>query len=165
MREIPLNVTVVCVDGKCGRSSHVIIEPNSQKVTHFVVDTSNFLEFHKYLVNIDRVVNTTHQSIRLSCTKEELKTMPPFTEMRFLNSITSEFEPLKDFSESAIYNSSSYFMWSDPALDEDMFLIPIEEELIPAGEMAVRRGAWVEASDGHIGRVDEFIIDPDDKHK
>ena len=33
-----------------------------------------------------------------------------------------------------------------------------EQEHIPAGELAIRRGAGVEASDGHAGRVDEFLI-------
>ena len=46
----------------------------------------------------------------------------------------------------------------------DIFSMPIEAELIPAGEMAVRKGAWVEATDGHIGRVEEFLIDPSDRH-
>lgn len=90
--------------------------------------------------------------------------MPPFTEMRFFNSTTSKYEPLKDFSEEAIYDSSSYLMWSDSAFDSDILSMPIEEELIPAGEMAIHRGASVEASDGHIGRVEEFLVDPNDKH-
>lgn len=163
MREIPLNVTVFCIDGECGKSSHIIIEQKSQKVTHFVVDSSSFLDSHKYLVDIEQVVNTTHQSIQLICTKEELGMMPPFTEMRFFNSLTSKYEPLKDFSEEAINHSSSYLMWSDRASGEDIFSMPIEEELIPAGEIAVHRGASVEATDGHIGRVDELIVDPDNQ--
>ncbi len=40
--------------------------------------------------------------------------------------------------------------------------IMIENEHIPANELAVRRGASVEATDGHAGRVDEFLIDPID---
>jgi sporulation protein YlmC with PRC-barrel domain len=28
----------------------------------------------------------------------------------------------------------------------------------------VRRGARVEATDGHVGRVDEFLIDPESEH-
>jgi uncharacterized protein YrrD len=39
-----------------------------------------------------------------------------------------------------------------------------EEELVPAGEMAIHRGASVESTDGHIGRMEEFIIDPKDRH-
>jgi sporulation protein YlmC with PRC-barrel domain len=42
--------------------------------------------------------------------------------------------------------------------------IPVEHEHMPAGELAVRRGTQVEAADGHVGRVDEFLVDPKDEH-
>ena len=164
MKEIPLDAMVVCVDGECGKSSHIIIERNSQKVTHFVVKTDNFLESHRYLVSTDYVVRTTPESMALNCTKEELAAMPPFTEMRFLNPITNQYEPLANFSDEAIASRSTHLMWSDPSMltdtGVDIFSIPIEEELIPAGEIAIHRGASVEATDGHIGRIEEFLVDP-----
>jgi sporulation protein YlmC with PRC-barrel domain len=36
-----------------------------------------------------------------------------------------------------------------------------EKEHIPVNELAIRRGASVEATDGRVGRVDEFLINPD----
>ena len=41
-------------------------------------------------------------------------------------------------------------------------MIPVAHERIPPGELAVRRGARVEATDGHAGRVDEFLVNPED---
>jgi uncharacterized membrane protein/sporulation protein YlmC with PRC-barrel domain len=39
---------------------------------------------------------------------------------------------------------------------------PVEEvEQIPAGQLAVRRGTWVEATDGHVGTVGELVFDPE----
>ena len=168
MNEIPLDVMVVCVDGECGESSHVIIESNSKKITHFVVKVGNLLESRRYLVSIDRIVRTTAKSIALDCTKQELAAMPPFTEMRFLNPITHKYEPLENFSDEAIASRSSYLMWSDASMlsntPVDAFSIPLEGELIPEGEIAVHRGASVEATDGHIGKVEEFLVDPQDQH-
>ena len=168
MKDIPLNAKIVCVDGEYGKSSHIIIEQNSQTITHFVVEISNLLESHKYLVSIEYVVRTTAESVALNCTKKELTAMPSFTQMQFFNPVTYKYEALKDFSEDALNYRNSYLMWSDPSLDGDMdtdiFSMPIEAELIPAGEMAVRKGAWVEATDGHIGRVEEFLVDPSDRH-
>ena len=43
-------------------------------------------------------------------------------------------------------------------------MISVEHERIPPGELAVRRGARVEATDGHAGRVDEFLVHPTDGH-
>lgn len=34
--------------------------------------------------------------------------------------------------------------------------VPVEEAQIPIGEITIRRGASVEATDGEVGRVDEF---------
>lgn len=168
MKEIPLDAKIVCVDGEYGKMSHVIIEQNSQKVTHFVVEISNLLESHKYLLPIERIIRTTPESVALDCTKKELTAMQSFTEMRFFNPVTHEYEALKDFSEEAFAYHDSYLMWSDPFLDggssTDIFSMPIEAELIPAGEIAVRKGASVEATDGHIGRVEEFLVDPQDSH-
>ncbi len=168
MKEISLDAKVVCVDGECGKSTHVIVERNSQKVTHFVVKVSNLLESRKHLVSIDQVVRTTPESIALGCTKEELAAMPPFTEMRFLNPVTYKYEALEDFSDKAIADRTSYLMWSDPTMGGDMstdiFSMPVEEEIIPAGEIAIHRGASVEATDGHIGRIEEFLLDPQDRH-
>ena len=165
MKEIPLDATVVCLDGEYGKSSHIIIEQNSQKVTHFVVKQSNLLESHKHLVPIEAVIETTSESIYLSCTKEELAAMPPFTKTRFLNPVTYKYEALKNFSDEAIASSGSYLMWSGTPLgSQDIFSMPIEEELIPDGEIAIHRGASIEATDGHIGRVEEFLVDPHDKH-
>jgi hypothetical protein len=36
----------------------------------------------------------------------------------------------------------------------------LEKEHIPTNELSIRRGAGVEATDGYVGRVDEFLIDP-----
>lgn len=94
--------------------------------------------------------------------------MPSFTEMQFLNPITHQYEPLKDFSDEAISSRSLYLTWSDPSMmadtGTDVFSVPIEKELVPKGEIAVHRGASIEATDGHIGKVEEFLVDPNDRH-
>ena len=40
----------------------------------------------------------------------------------------------------------------------------LEHERIPPGELAVHRGAQVEAKDGPVGQVDEFLVDPATGH-
>jgi uncharacterized protein YrrD len=43
----------------------------------------------------------------------------------------------------------------------DVMPVPFEHEHIPAGEIAIRRGTPVEATDGQVGKVDEFLVDPE----
>jgi sporulation protein YlmC with PRC-barrel domain len=42
--------------------------------------------------------------------------------------------------------------------------VAVRHKRVPHGELAVQRGAQVRASDGRIGRVDEFLVDPEDGH-
>ena len=37
-------------------------------------------------------------------------------------------------------------------------------ERIPPGELAVRRGTRVEATDGYVGQVGEFVVEPESGH-
>ena len=42
--------------------------------------------------------------------------------------------------------------------------VPVEELQIPVGELAVQRGTRVEATDGYVGHVDEFVVNPKNGH-
>jgi hypothetical protein len=42
--------------------------------------------------------------------------------------------------------------------------VTVRREAVPPGEIAVRQGARVEATDGHVGRLDEFLLDPVTAH-
>ena len=166
MKDIPLNVDVTCNDGNCGKSSHVIINPLNQVVTHIVVQNEEFLGSNKRLVSIDKVVETTPKSIRLNCTKEELAGMEKFTETHYINSDTAEYRSFDSSDEHIFDELDPYSMWPYVYYEDrmNMYSIPVEEERIPTGKMAVRRGADVEATDGYVGKVDEFVIDPTDGH-
>ena len=164
MQEIFLDAKVVCTDGECGRLSHVIIDENSKKITHFAVKNSNPLASHQYLVPIESVINGSPESIQLSCKRIEVFRMPAFTEMRFFNPITSKYESLKDFSDEAVAAFNTRMMCFDSSTGKDRCSMTIETELIPAGEAAVSKGASVEATDGHIGRLEEFVIDSNDEN-
>lgn len=166
MKDIPLNVDVTCNDGNCGKSSHVIINPLNQVVTHIVVQNEEFLGSNKRLVSIDKVVETTPKSIQLNCTKEELAGMEKFTETHYINSDTAEYRSFDSSDEHIFDELDLYSMWPYVYYEDrmNMYSIPVEEERIPTGEMAVRRGAEVEATDGYVGKVDEFVIDPTDGH-
>ena len=39
-----------------------------------------------------------------------------------------------------------------------------EHKQTPPGELAVHRGTRVEATDGYIGNVDEFVVNPENGH-
>jgi uncharacterized protein YrrD len=143
--DIPINAEVHCADGVCGKSTYVIINPVKEKVTHLVVNNRSVLE-EEHMVPIEFVIDSTPDKISLRCTKDELSKMPTFIETEFLP------------SGLASLDVDPYLMW--PYAVPESTVIPLEHKRIPPGELAVRRGAQVIARDGHIGKVDEFLVDP-----
>jgi hypothetical protein len=154
--DIPLNVQVQCADGLCGRSTYVIVNPVTQRVTHIVVEGQRF-PHTEHLVPLELVIESTPTSIRLRCAKDELMALEPFIEIEFVQADPSY---MGDAYEMEM--GEGYLMW--PYALPDAGVIPEEHERIPPGELAVRRGARVEATDGHVGRVDEFLVDPESEH-
>jgi sporulation protein YlmC with PRC-barrel domain len=63
------------------------------------------------------------------------------------------------------YPTEHYMVWPYVVPEgAGMALAPIRHELIPNNELALHRGSWVMATDGHVGEVDEFVVDPADGH-
>lgn len=150
--DIPLNAEVQCADGLCGRSTYVIVNPVTQKVTDVVVEERVF-PHTEYLVPLELVAESTPTLIRLSCVTGDLITLDPFIDVEFVPG-----EPFSDYD----YAGEAVLLW--PYALPDAGVIPEEHERIPLSELAVRRGARVEATDGHVGRVDEFLVDPESEH-
>jgi sporulation protein YlmC with PRC-barrel domain len=147
--DIPTNADVLCDNDVCGRSTYVILNPVTKAVTHVVVKQKGF-PYAERLVPLDKVLESTPHEIRLRCTEEELGHMERFVETEFLE------------AAGAASLGGPYMMW--PFSYPEYGLIALEHQHVPVGELAVRRGASVEAADGHVGRVDEFLVDATSEH-
>ncbi len=156
--EIPLNAQVECTDGVCGRSVYVLINPVIDQVTDLVVrENSSHTE---YIVPVDVVSKTIADTIQLRCSKEELEKMDPFIKTTFIE----EKIPDRNFG----YGGGGYgmgFSYIKPYVTPDKTVqVPTEHQEIPPGELAVRRGTRVKATDGYVGHVDEFVVNPENCH-
>ena len=152
--EIPLQAQVECTDGICGRSVYVLIDPVIEKVTHLVVreDLSPNIE---YIVPVETISATIVDTIQLRYSKAELEKMNPFVQTEFVE------EKVLDYAgyRGGMYGMGSYYM-PYVTSDEISVLVPAEHQQIPPGELAVHRGTRVEANDGYVGKVDEFVVNP-----
>jgi sporulation protein YlmC with PRC-barrel domain len=149
--EFPLNAEVHCTDGHCGRSTHVILNPTSGRITHIVVRERQPPRVER-LVPVVLVAKTATEVVVLNCTREEFARLEPFIQTEF------------------VYGDLPHHA-SDPSLTLLWpYVVPtkriVDERIrpIPPGELAVRRGARVRATDGWIGHVDEFCVDPESGH-
>jgi uncharacterized membrane protein/sporulation protein YlmC with PRC-barrel domain len=137
--DFPIDVDVFCSDGQYGKSTTVIVDPATEKVTSIAVSNPNQI-YTEYLVPVHKVVNVRPSKIELSCTKEELEQMEKFAEAEFLDVPYYGFDSLNGMS--------------DPMANV------YRKEHIPVGTVTVSRGMSVEATDGFIGTVDELVINP-----
>jgi sporulation protein YlmC with PRC-barrel domain len=154
MMDIPVDAKVYCADGICGRSTYVVINPTMRQVTHLVVRENRF-PHNEWLVPVEWVVETSHNVIHLRCDAKELAGAESFIETEFIEGKTPYFD--------LGYAADKYMMF--PYVTPSMPLpIPLEHQNVPPGELAVRRGARVEARDGRVGRVDEFLVNPSNGH-
>jgi sporulation protein YlmC with PRC-barrel domain len=147
--DIPINAEVECVGKLCGHISTVILNPVSDTVTHIVVKM-NKTPYEAYVVPVGEIAESSANCIRLLCSLEELENMQHFTEMEYLR------VPILH------YSSDSYRVL--PFVTPETTVVTKEYEQIPPGELAIRRGTKVNALDGHVGRVDEFLVDPSSGH-
>jgi sporulation protein YlmC with PRC-barrel domain len=156
--EIPLQAQVECADGVCGRSVYVLINPLFESVTHLVVIEA--VSNAEYIVPVEFVSETAADKIRLRCSKAELGNMKPFVQTEFVE----EKVPDRNFAYGGgLYGMGSYYYM--PYVTPELTVkVPVEHLQIPPGELAVRRGTRVEATDGYVGKVDEFVVNSRNGH-
>ncbi len=147
--DIPIDVEVFCVDGLCGRSTSVVVRPRTEEVTHLVVKEKG-PPHREILIPLSAVTATTPDSINVRYARHEMADLQPFIET--------------DYVQVNIPRPADGIYYMMPYVYPQVETLAVEHKAIPADELAVRRGAWVEATDGLVGRVDEFLVDPETDH-
>ncbi len=152
--DIPVNAQVECTEGLCGRSTYVVFNPITDRLTHLVVRETDS-PHREHLVPIEEVKETTPDLILLRCTRAGLASMGDFIEREYLHITDSlgGYEP----EEIMIW---PYAMPATEYIPPENLLVQVTHKRVPPHELAVHRGARVMATDGHVGQVDEFLVDP-----
>ena len=145
--DIPIDAKVQCSDGPAGRSTLVIINPATKKVTN-VVARERQDPHSERLVPIRYVVDADDDLIRLSCPRHELSRMREFVQTGFVRGDIPVYE---DHGEFGPYMLHAYVVPTR---------IATKRQAVPRGELGIRRGARVRTIDRKVGRVDEFVVEP-----
>lgn len=145
--DLPLDVDVYCADGLCGRSTTVIINLLSKEITHLVVRKRHGAHI-EVLVPLDLVIEVSPSQIRLRCTGKDLIGLETFIRYEFIESPT----PLLGYAPGEM------MVWPYVLPEENVAVFELEN--LEPGEVAIRRGDPIWATNGRIGRVDEFLVDP-----
>ena len=150
---VPIGVEAVCTDGACGTVSRVVVDPVARAVTHLVVEPHQ-RHIPARLVPIGDV-DAAGDEVRIRCSTAEFEALDPAEEQQFVQGSTSY----------AAYGPEQAIFWPYTAKGgtggRGEF---VASDAVPLGEVEVRRGDHVHASDGAIGRVEGLVIDPASHH-
>ncbi|MFC1418058.1 PRC-barrel domain-containing protein [Streptacidiphilus cavernicola] len=179
-----IGAEVRCTDGPCGRMDRVVVDPVAGRLTHLVVDPGHGT---RRLVPVelvdetgagrgggaDRAGHGSHWDgageLRLRCDRIAFEALEPAEETGFL--------PAGE--EHLGYGPEQIIVWPYYGLGPGAVTGAIgmgapgvaaapggpratTYDRVPSGEVQIRRGERVEATDGEIGRVQGLVIDPRD---
>jgi len=166
-RQFTIGTEVSCTDGVVGKLHRVIIDPVAETVTHLVVGPALEPERAR-LVQIDLVdlVGGTGDEIRLHCTKAEFENLDPAEETQVIpaSDVYGGYGPEEiAFLPYWGLGGGAVVPGIAPGGGE---LVPQEviTDSVPLGEVEVRRGDPVRATDGDIGHVQGLVVDRDSRH-
>jgi hypothetical protein len=146
-----IGTKVVCSDGVCGELTRVVIDPVARILTHLVVDP-RFRRGTGHLVPLELVEAATPE-IALRCTLAQFRDLEVAEETQYLPGATGEWTYGQDEILSAPYFGLGRGIRHATTYDR-----------VPVGEVEVRRGEPVHATDGEIGHVRGLVIDRSDHH-
>ena len=160
--QFTIGVEASCTDGVCGEVIRVVVDPVARTVTHLVVEPKHRQGLGR-LVPLD-LVDTTPEEVRLRCTTAVFEQLDAAEETQFLpgSSGYGGYGPGQMLSWP--YYGLGMGMAGGMGMGVGGVPQSVTYDTVPLGEVAVRRGEQVHATDGDIGRVQGLVIDPRDHH-
>jgi sporulation protein YlmC with PRC-barrel domain len=160
--EFTIGSEVACSDGACGELARVVVDPVARTLTHLVVEPRNRPGAGR-LVPIE-LVDSTAEEIRLRCAMSEFEALADAEETRFLPGASGEWGYGQGQMLSLPYYGLGMGGMGMGGMGMGMDAGPpsVTYDRVPLGEVEVRRGEHVHATDGPIGQVQGLVIDPSD---
>lgn len=142
--EFTIGARANCSDGYCGEVSRVIIDPAAGTVSHLVIEPGHRREAGR-LVPLE-LVDTTAGEIRLRCTLAQFDRLEHAAERDMVEGLANVGGGLigMEYGTDLAHRGT------------------VVENVVPVGETEVGPGEHVHALDGEIGRVQGFLVNPDD---
>lgn len=159
MTEFSMGADASCSDGPCGKLTRLIVDPQTQAVTHLVIGPKHRGERGR-LVPMDRVDDTAGE-IKIGLTRAEFDKLDP----------AEDQEQLPGDPGGPLYNPDQAQFGGPRFTGLAMANLRLNDgskvalrDTVPLGEVDVRRGEPVFATDGEIGKIQGLVIDPSSHH-
>jgi sporulation protein YlmC with PRC-barrel domain len=156
MTEFSIGADASCSDGPCGELTRLIVDPETQAVTHLVIGPKHRGE--RRLVPID-LVDDTAGKIKIRRTKAEFDKLDPAEDEDLLPGDPGA--PLYN-PDMAQFGGRRGLALASLRLNDGGRIGT--HDTVPLGKVDVRRGEPVFATDGEIGKIQGLVIDPGSRH-
>ncbi len=162
--EFTIGSQVSSSDGPCGELRRVVIDPVARALTHLVVEPKHG-RGKGHLVPINLVVSTT-DGISLACTTAEFEKLDEAEETQFIPGGSGqsgyEQDQMLSWPYYGLGGGAGFGMGGVGMMRDADRPVVVTNDRVPLGEVEVRRGEHVFATDGEIGRVRGLVIHPGD---
>ena len=145
---LAIGVKAFCTDGECGQLTQLVVDPVDDRVTHLIVEPPNRVGEGR-LVPVD-LADAHADRVDLRCTRSDFDKLEIAEQIRFLPGAAPYSG---DYSG---YDPGAVLLW--PFFGGSSSL-PVAVDTLPVGEVAVRRGEDVHATDGRIGEVEGLVVE------
>jgi len=177
--EYAIGAQVYCEDGECGELTRVVVDPIKRAITHLVVEQPHSQEVGR-LVPIDLVETATEQQLRLRCTREKFEAFEAAEDTKFIQAPGGQWGygqrqmlmlpffglggmgMLGGLGMGGMGGMGGLGMGGMGGMGMGASQQAVTYDKVPPGEVEVRRGQRVHASDGPIGHVRGLVVDPTD---
>lgn len=153
---------VSCDDGPCGTVKRVVVDPLARTVTHLAVEPKHRLGLAR-LVPVG-IAEAIGDGVRLRCGMADFEGFDSAEETQFVPG-TIGYE---DYGPEQVLSWPYYGLHGGQGAGVEGAAVPgvsqtVTYDTVPAGEVGIRRGEPVYATDGPIGHVHGLVIDRDSR--
>lgn len=167
MTEFSLGARASCTDGFCGVVRRTIVDPDARTVTHLVIEPGHHHHTGGRLVPVE-LTEEAGGEIRLRCTLDEFSRLDPAEEIEMVEGgyggghVRTQEVPGFGTAGDRVVGEAAFGATRGMGLDDRIPVVV--SHAVPLGESEVDRNDPVHCTDGEIGQVKGFMIDPVD-HK
>lgn len=156
--DIELGTPVFGPEGRLGTIEAIVMHPSEERVTHLVVRHGRLFSTSK-VVPIEAVAASSQERTWVRLDQDAFDRLPDFLKQHYTNEPPESMgEPFRQLSPTGVLWPSTLVGWYLPAeVSEPTSLL---DENLPPGELSLKAGTEVFATDGKVGRVEEVRVDP-----
>ncbi len=153
---IELGTPVFGPGGRLGSVEAIVMHPSEERVTHLVVRHGRLFATSK-VVPIQAVTEATRERLDLRLDQTAFDALPDFLKQHFTNEPPESMGSLKTLTPTGVLWPSTLVGWYLPAeVPEPTSFV---EENVPPGELSLKSGTEVFATDGKVGHVEDVCVD------